>query len=335
MKAMKKTIFILVAAALAGGGWYYFNKKKADNAPRYVPVQAELRDLSEAVDTTGVVAPENRVEIQPSASGRIEEILAEEGEAIKAGEVLALMSSSDRVAILDAARASGDDQYRQWKETYKPIKVISPISGTLILKNVVEGQTVGASTVLFAISDKLMVSASLDESDIGRVKLGQRATIILDAYPDKKVGGTVYKILDEGTTKSNVVTYTVKLRPGRVPAFFRSQMTANIKISVSERKDVLLLPALAVVTDPQGETAVIKELKEGRPVYSRVGTGQNEGDMVEITSGLEEGETVYYQRKKYVAQVDSAGKNPLMPTRPGMSRQQQRAMSGRGGGGGR
>lgn len=327
---MKKIIIILVAAALAGGGWYYYAKKKRDNAPRYVPAQAELRDLSEVVDTTGVVAPENRVEILPSSSGRIEEILVEEGETIQAGEVLALMSSSDRVAILDAARASGEDQYKQWKETYKPIKIISPMSGTLILKNVVEGQTVGGSTVLFAISDKLMVSASLDESDIGRVKPGQRASIVLDAYPDNKVGGTVYKILDEGTTKNNVVTYTVKIRPGRVPPFFRSQMTANIKISISERKDVLLLPVLAVTNNPQGETAVIKELKDGQPVYSRVATGQNEGDMVEITSGLAEGETVYYQRKRYTAQVDSTGKNPLMPARPGMNRQQQRAVSGGG-----
>ncbi|MDD5209062.1 MAG: efflux RND transporter periplasmic adaptor subunit [Elusimicrobiales bacterium] len=326
---MKKLIIILVIAALAGGGWYYYKKKNADTAPRYVPVQAELKDLSEVVDTTGVVAPENRVEIQPSSSGRIEEILVDEGETINAGEVLALMSSSDRVAILDAARASGDDQYKQWKETYKPIKIISPISGTLILKNVVEGQTVGGNTVLFAISDKLIVSASLDESDIGRVKMGQRASIVLDAYPDKKVTGTIFKILDEGTTKSNVVTYTVKLRPDRVPPFFRSQMTANIKISISERKGVLLLPAMAVTTNAQGETAVIKELKDGVPVYAKVQTGQNEGDMVEITSGLGEGDTVFYQRKRYTAQVDSAGKNPLMPSRPSMPRGAGRAMGGR------
>lgn len=327
---MKKVIIILVAAALAGGGWYYHKKNKRDNAPRYVTAQAELRDLSEVVDTTGVVAPENRVEIQPYASGRIEEILVEEGETIKAGEVLALMSSSDRVAILDAARASGEDQYKQWKETYKPIKIVSPMSGALILKNVVAGQTVGGSTVLFAISDKLMVSASVDESDIGRVKPGQRASIVLDAYPDRKVSGTIYKILDEGATRSNVVTYTVKLRPDRVPEFFRSQMTANIKISISRRKDVLLLPSLAVTTDPQGRTVVIKELKEGRPVYAKVETGQNEGDMVEITSGLKAGESVFYQKKRYTAQIE-AGKNPLMPTRPGMGRQQQRAMSGGGG----
>lgn len=328
---MKKLIIVLVAAALAGGGWYAFKKRNGDGKPKYLSARAELRDLSEVVDTTGVVEPENRVEIQPSAAGRIEEILAEEGEAIKAGEVLALMSSSDRVAILDAARAAGDEQYKHWKETYRPIKIISPIDGTLILKNVVPGQTVGAGTVLFAISDSLIVSASLDEADIGRVKRGQGAAIVLDAYPDKRVRASIFKILDEGTTKSNVVTYTVKLRPDRVPEFFRSQMTANVKIRISERKDVLLLPAIAVTTNPNGETAVIKELKDGQPVYARVRTGQNEGDNVEIVSGLEPGETVVYLEKVYSAQVDTSGKNPLMPTRPGTGRQQQRAMSGGGG----
>lgn len=325
---MKKILIVLVIAALAGGGWYAFRKSSSDGKPRYRPVQAELRDLSEVVDTTGVVEPENRVEIQPSSGGRIEEILVEEGDRIKAGEVLALMSSSDRVAILDAARAAGDDQYAQWKETYKPIKVISPIDGTLILKNVVEGQTVGASTVLFAISDKLIVSASMDESDIGRVRKGLRASIVLDSYPDKPVKGTIFKILDEGTTRNNVVTYTVKIRPDSVPAFFRSQMTANIKVSVSERKGVLLVPAGAIVTDPSGETAVIKELKDGAPVYARVETGQNEGDMVEVVSGLAAGDKAYVQLRGYTAQVDSSGKNPLMPSRPGMNRQQQRAMRG-------
>ncbi|HBA59838.1 MAG TPA: hypothetical protein DCZ92_03265 [Elusimicrobia bacterium] len=325
---MKKIIVVIVIAALAGGGWYAFKNKKANGKPKYIAAQAELKDLSEVVDTTGVIAPENRVEIQPSASGRIEEILADEGETVQAGEVLALMSSSDRVAILDAARASGDDQYKQWKETYKPIKVISPISGTLILKNVVEGQTVGASTVLFAMSDRLIILASLDESDIGRVKVGQRATIVLDAYPDRKVHGTVFKILDEGTTKNNVVTYTVKIRPDRVPPFFRSQMTANLKIKISERRDILLVPGMAVTTNAQGETAVITELKDGQPVYAKVVTGQNEGDQVEILSGLEPGDKLMYLEKAYTAQVDSAGKNPLMPTRPAVNRRQQRAMGG-------
>jgi macrolide-specific efflux system membrane fusion protein len=325
---MKKIIIAAAVLLVAAGGYYGFKKKNGSQKPGYTSVQAELRDLSEMVDTTGVVEPENRVEIQPSASGRIEQILAEEGDRIKAGQVLALMSSSDRVAILDAARAAGEDQYKQWQETYKPIKVISPINGTLILKNIVAGQTVNSGTVLFAISDKLIVSASLDESDIGKVKMNQRAIIVLDSYPDKPVKGTVFKILDEGTTKNNVVTYTVKLRLDRVPEFFRSQMTANIKVRISERPNVLLIPAAAVVTDKNGETAVVKSLEKGAPVYAKVETGQNDGDMVEIVSGLSAGETVLYSAAGYTAQKAAGGSNPLMPSRPGMNRQQQRAVRG-------
>lgn len=325
---MKKTVIFVVTAALAAGGWYAFRQKEAGAKPGYLSAQVQLRDLSESVDTTGVVEPENRVEIQPSSSGRIEEILADEGDRIKAGQVLALMSSSDRVAILDAARASGDDQYRQWQDTYKPIKVISPIDGTLILKNVVEGQTVSGNTVLFAISDKLIVSASMDESDIGRIKKGQRASIVLDSYPDKPVKGTVFKILDEGTTRNNVVTYTVKIRPDQVPPFFRSQMTANIKVRISERKNVLLIPAAAVTTDAKGGTAVITGLKDGKPVYAAVETGQNEGDMVEIVSGLRDGDKALYSAAGYTPQKDSSGSNPLMPGRPNVNRQQRRAISG-------
>ncbi|HAT71855.1 MAG TPA: macrolide transporter [Elusimicrobia bacterium] len=325
---MKKIIIILVAAAVAAGGFYAFKKKNGAQKPGYITVQAGLRDLSEAVETTGVVEPENRVEIQPSAAGRVERILAEEGAAIKAGQILALMSSSDRVAILDAARSMGDEEYKTWQETYKPIKVISPISGTLILKNVVEGQTVGASSVLFAISDKLIVSASLDESDIGKVKLGQHASILLDAYPDRKVSGRVFKILDEGTTKNNVVTYTVKLRPGSVPPFFRSQMTANIKIRISQRKDVLLVPAQAVTLDQNGGTAVITSMAAGKPMYAQVQTGQSEGDQVEIVSGLKAGDSVIYLERSYAAQKDSGGTNPLMPKSSAMSRQQRRAVAG-------
>lgn len=325
---MKKIIIVLVAAAVAGGGWYVLKRKDGAGKPGYITARAQLKDLSEVVDTTGVVEPLNRVEIQPSSSGRIEHILVEEGAAIKAGQALALMSSSDRVAILDAARAAGEDQYKQWQDTYKPIKIISPIDGTLILRNVVEGQTVNSGSVLFAISDKLIVSASLDESDIGKIKLGQNASIVLDAYPDKRVRGRVFKILDEGATKSNVVTYTVKLRPETVPPFFRSQMTANIKIRISERRNVLMAPARAVTIDPRGATAVITALAAGQPVYARVETGQTDGEDVEIVSGLNPGDPVLCPDKGYTAQKASDGTNPLIPGRPNISRQQRRAVSG-------
>ena len=329
-KNMKKIFILAVAAAAAGGGWWYFSKKKnGGEEVRYASTAAFVKELAEYVETTGGVEPLNRIEIQPSSGGRIEKILVEEGRKVALGETLALMSSTDRVAILDSARAMGDEQFNYWQEAYKPIKIISPIEGTVILKNVVEGQTVSANTVLFAISDRLIVAVGVDESDIGRVKTGQLAEITLDAYPDSTVKGTVFQILDEGKNQSNVITYTVKIRPDKVPSFFKSQMTANIKIRVTEPKPALFIPSRAVALDASGATSVITSLEKGKPVHKRVVTGLDDGELVQIKRGLEEGEEVFYRGRPYRPQTASGGNNPLMPQRGKMSGQQRRAMQGR------
>ncbi len=323
---MKKILIIIVILAVGGGGWYFYKKTTAKAEVKYASFEVVSKGISEFVDTTGAVAPLNRVEIQPSAGGRIEKILVEEGDKIKQGQVLALMSSSDRVAILDAARAMGDEQYKYWQEAYKPIKVVAPLDGTVILKNVVEGQTVSQATVLFAMSDKLILAANVDESDVGKVKEGQPVSIILDAYPDSPVKGSVFQILDEGVNQSNVITYSVKIKPDYVPAFFKSQMTANIKIEVARKRAALLIPAVAVTIDPAGKTAVITEVADNKPVYKKIETGLDEGDLVEVTKGLEEGDTVMFQGKGYKPQQASGGTNPLMPSRPNVPRGAGRAM---------
>jgi macrolide-specific efflux system membrane fusion protein len=322
----KKIVIALAVLVLAGGGWYYKQKRDGEQVS-YVSAEAKAEDITETVETTGQVEPLNRVEIDPPSSGRIEKLLVDEGDTVKAGDVLALMSSTDRVAILDAARAQGDEQYKYWQDSYKPIKVMAPIAGNIILKDVVEGETVSQSTVLYAMSDSLIVKASVDEADVGKVKVGQSVKIVLDAYPDKPVRGRVFQILDEGKNVSNVITYGVKIRPEHAPSFFKSQMTANISIEVSKKTGAIMIPSKALTVDPTGNTAVITALNDGKPVYQVVESGSDSGNKIEITSGLDEGDKVYYQARTYKAQQASGG-SPLMPTQPKMNRQQQRAATG-------
>ena len=323
----KIAVWTLVAVAAAAGAWYYVRNGKSAEI-KYVSVEAKAQPLVETVETTGQVEPLNRVEITPPSSGRIEQLLVEEGDAVKGGQVLALMSSTDRVAILDAARSLGEDQYKSWQDSYKPIKVMAPLAGNIILKNVVEGQTVSQNTVLYAMSDQLIVTASVDESDVGKIKVGQAVKIVLDAYPDRAVRGRVFQILDEGKNVSNVITYGVKIRPDHIPSFFKSQMTANISIEISRKENAVMVPSRAITVDPSGNTAVITDVKDGKPVYQRVETGSDSGNKTEIISGLSEGETVYMQDRGYKPQQAAAGGNPLMPNRPNMNRQQQRAVRG-------
>ena len=212
--------------------------------------------IKQTVEATGSVAPLNRVEIKPPNSGRIESLLVHEGDYVKEGQILAWMSSSDRAAILDAARSQGPDAVKKWEDDYKATPIVAPLSGVIILENVVVGQTIDATTVIYAMSDFLIVLAEVDESDIGHVHIGMPASITLDSYPNNSVDGKVFDILYEGKNVSNVITYGVKVKMAKVPDFFRSQMTANISFIVNKKENAVLLPLSAVKDMPDGTKQV-------------------------------------------------------------------------------
>jgi macrolide-specific efflux system membrane fusion protein len=303
---MKRIIALAVVVALAGGGaWYWKSKGKKKRGDRTQTVEATIGKIEQTVDATGSILPLNRVEVKPPIGGRIEKLLVLEGDKVQVGQILAWMSSTDRAAILDAARAQGPEAFAKWQDDYKPTPVVSPLSGVVILNNTVVGQTVDSSVVVYALADVLIAYAQVDESDIGRVHKGQKARIVLDAYPTKPVVGTVFDILYEGKNVSNVITYGVKVRPDHVPDFFRSQMTANISFEVSRKEKALILPSFVVRTTSEGTRAVSlppTPESDGKPVTREVKTGLENDDTVEIVSGLEEGDKVLLPQGKYVPQ---------------------------------
>ncbi|RLI00640.1 efflux RND transporter periplasmic adaptor subunit, partial [Candidatus Bathyarchaeota archaeon] len=174
-----------------------FLLKVRKNEPRdiiYREIHPFYGDICVTVSTTGIVEPQNRVEIKPPIAGRIEEILGKEGDKVKKGDVLCLMSSTERAALLDAAHLKGEKELKYWEEVYKSTPLIAPIDGQVIVRAVEPGQTVTVNDTILVLSDRLIVKAQVDETDIGKVKLGQRAVITLDAYPDIKVEARVNHI---------------------------------------------------------------------------------------------------------------------------------------------
>ncbi len=265
-------------------------------------VQVVEAPIEETIEAVGVVQPLNRVEIKPPIGGRVEKLLVDEGAKVEAGQVLAWLSSSDRAAILDAARAKGPAEYKRWEDAYRPTPITAPLGGVVILRNAVVGETVDQGTVLFAISDTLIVLAQVDESSIGKIRKGMVARVTLDAYPESPQEGMTSDILYEGKSVSNVIQYGVKVRLPKVPDFFRSQMTATVRFIAGRRENALVIPSAAVTATADGTLQVMVPGPDGKPAPREVKTGIESGDRVEVKSGLEAGERVIIRTSRYVPQ---------------------------------
>ncbi|MEK6557949.1 MAG: HlyD family efflux transporter periplasmic adaptor subunit [Candidatus Margulisiibacteriota bacterium] len=308
-------IVIIVAMALVGAGLIIKGKgSKKQNQPTFTEIKPARRDIHVFVSSTGVVQPQNRVEVKPPVSGRIEAILVKEGDWVKASQTVGLMSSTERAALLDAARIKGGESYRYWENVYKPIALIAPISGEVILQKAESGQTVGQGDVIMALSDRLIVQAQVDETDIGKVKQGQRVVVRLDAYPNEPVGGSITHISYESTVVNNVTVYNVEITLPKIPAFFRSGMSANTEILVRSKSKVLSIPVGALQEDARQKFVLIKDVKPSR---RQVKTGISNETYVEILEGLTLEDTVLIKDQKYTLGNKNKPGSPLMMRRSG------------------
>lgn len=262
-------------------------------------------DLSVTVDATGTVKPYNRVEIKAPIAGRIDEVLVQEGDEVKQGQTLARMSSVERAVLLDAARSQGEDVVKRWEEAYKPAPLLAPLDGTIIVRSVEPGQTVTTADAVIVLSDRLIVEALVDETDLAFIRLDQPVKITLDAYRDALVSGKVDHIAFESKLENNVNVYAIDVAPKEELASFRSGMTANVTFIVKDRKDVLLVPSEAVATWPKDKPnpqnaafAVYRKAFGGKLEPVAVKIGESDGRMTEITEGLKEGMEIAVVRKK-------------------------------------
>ena len=188
--------------------------------------------------------------------------------------------------------------------------ITSPIDGVVISKSVEEGQTVAASfstPTLFTIAKDLKdtrVVADVDEADIGGVKVGQRVTFTVDAYPDDTFQGYVTQVRQEATTTNNVVTYEVVISAPNNDLKLKPGLTANVNIYTNETKGVLSVPSKALRYTPEKETAGGRKIKdvtaknkvwtlEGNTLVAHsVNIGVTDGTHTQILSGIKKGQKV-------------------------------------------
>lgn len=317
MRNKKVKIIFAILIVAAAGLIYLYVKKRANSADELIrQINPFLGTIQNLISSTGTVLPKNRLEIKPPVNGRVEEIIVQEGKQVKAGEILGWMSSTERAALLDAARGKSEADLKYWQEVYKAIPLISPIDGEVIVATTQPGQTVSTSDPVIVLSDKLIVRAQVDETDIGKIKLGQNAFISLDAYPDTKIKAKVDHIYYESKTVNNVTIYEVDLLPENVPDFFRSGMNATVNFIKESKENILLLPSEAILKGKDNNFVLVKKGKDKEPEKRPVKLGLSDDKNTEIVSGIELSDTVIMKSKKYsLPQNNNNGKNPFMPNR--------------------
>ena len=273
-------------------------------------------DIRITFTATGVVEPQNRLEIKPPINGRVEEILVKEGDKVSQGNIVAWMSSADRAALLDSARARGPEALAYWKEVYKATPLLSPINGEVIVRAVETGQTVSSNDAVIVLSDRLIVKAQFDETDISRVRIKQKAILSLDAYPDVKIPGIIDHIAYESKLVNNVTIYEVDITPQKVPAFFRSGMSATIEVLEKTMIDIMLLPLEAIIKENSKSFVLVKDVAGGSPLKREITTGLSDGATAEVLTGLDMDDVVIVKQRKYTLPRRKTGSSPFMFGKP-------------------
>jgi macrolide-specific efflux system membrane fusion protein len=282
------SVLLLGLLVLLGGGGIYFLLVARDK-PAYDYLKVERGPLRVTLRESAVVAPEHRLTITPPIPGRIDTINVANGADVKQGQVLAWISSTDRAALMDAARAAGGKEIKFWEDVYKPAPLIAPLDGHIISTAVVPGQVVVTAQTVFTMSDHLIIQAFLDETDLNSVWLGQHADITFDSFPEAHLTGKVHEIAYDATTVNNVTTYQVNIYLDHTPGYVRSGVSANVFLLISDRPSVLRVPSDTI--SPEGMVLVAQG--EGQPpVAQRVEVGQTDGEWTEITDGLQEGDWI-------------------------------------------
>ncbi|MBB6051439.1 efflux RND transporter periplasmic adaptor subunit [Armatimonas rosea] len=175
----------------------------------------------------------------------------------------------------------------------------SPLSGTVLQLAAQQGETLAAglsSPTLIVVADlnRLQVDAFVDETDIGKIKLGQEASVTVDAFPKKVFKGRVTKIASGSTIQQGVVTYDVNIALENTGHQLKPDMTANVTIQTGHKSNVLLVPSEAIKASKRGASVTVLVNHEGKrvPEPRKVTTGATDGVHTEIREGLSPGDTI-------------------------------------------
>ena len=211
-----------------------------------------------------------------------------------------------KIAQSQAEVARDRATLNQFEEQLSYTDIVSPIDGIVLSRDVEVGDAVSSILVLGSSATLVMtmgdttqvyVKGKVDESDIGRVYLGQPARIKVESFKDKTFNGVVTKISPMGVEKDNVTTFEVRVSIANADGQLRAEMTANAEIILEEHKNVLQIPEGAIIYDKDRKASVEVPDPKGKEGKRKVAIniGISNGAKTEVLNGLKQDDQVILQ----------------------------------------
>ncbi len=304
---MKKVILVGALVLIAAAIFWKVKAPREDALTHYRLVAIAKGDLASVVTSTGTLQPVTTVQVGTQVSGRVDEILADFNDSVKAGQVIAridttllasaVASASAQLQRSEAELKQAQREYNRMEPLYREkmvsesdlntaqynldvakagfrsaqvdrdrarrnlsyATITSPINGTVIQRTVDVGQTVQASfsaPELFLIAGDLtqmQILASVDESDIGQIVVGQNARFTVQAYPNDTFTGVVRQVRLQSVVEDNVVNYQVVVSVANPDLRLLPGMTATVDFIIKEAKDIMYVANSALRFKPSAE----------------------------------------------------------------------------------
>jgi HlyD family secretion protein len=216
----------------------------------------------------------------------------------------AWQKTQDELKRAEISHQSALEQYQLIQEigiTEENLKITAPVSGTIINKNVEEGEMVVSSesysggTVILTIADlsKMIILAEINEIDIGKISISQPVDISIEAFPDADYKGKITHIAPMAKIgNNNIRVFDIKISIENLTPNLRPGMSANVTIIGKARKDIVTIPIQAIFQDENENNIVYKVKSDTLITLQIVKTGINDLEKVEIINGVAVGDTV-------------------------------------------
>jgi membrane fusion protein (multidrug efflux system) len=320
---------VLIAAVAGAGAWYFLGNRAAGPlaavngaAPSLITVEAgpvKLSTVRRQIEAVGSLRSNESVIMRPEISGRITEILFDEGQRVQKGMPLLRLDAAIARAQVEQAKASlvlskanherAEDLYRRGAGTQRArdeavaklradeaslslaqatldkATLVAPFDGIIGLRKVSVGDYVnpGQDLVNLENIEQLKVDFRVPEIYSMQLKVGQTVQVRLDAIPNSAYEGTVYAIDPAYDPNGRAIILRARL-PNR-DGLLRSGMFARVTLLVEERDQAIVVPETALV--PIGQDQFIYRVVDGKAVLTKIKIGQRRRGQVEIVEGLE------------------------------------------------